>query len=106
MPIPPVGVGPIALTAVNAVLFTAKRVSLLTHLLIANTTAALRTVTVAVVPVGSTIVAAHHILSATSIPANDVVSLQIAVPMAVGDTLQGSADAAGVNFRATIGIEA
>lgn len=94
----PQRIGPTELGTSIATIFTANRPVRLTFLSLSNRTAATRTVTIHVVPSGSTAVDANKIVPAVPIPLNDLRSFPMEIPMFAGDAIRGFADAAGVIF--------
>ena len=105
MPLHPIRVGPVALGTSNATLYLARHTERLVWIQVTNTTGSVKTVTLAVVPAGETLGTIHHVMSAAQIALNDLVLLSVQIPMMPGDTIQGSASAAGLNFRAMVEIE-
>lgn len=102
----PQRIGPTVLTDANATLFTANRDLILVALILVNTNSSERSVTISLVPSGSSAAQGNRIASELGVLANDVKRIPYYLPMQSGDTLQGLCSVSGaVNVVGVYGDE-
>lgn len=95
----PKTVGPSTLTTGSVLYFTADKRYMVERWMFTNIAAADSTVTLYIVPSGSSVGNSYKILNAVTIPVNDQTSIQIPIVLEVGTKVYALAgDASAINF--------